>query len=286
MDLRLRIVLAELLAVGAVLGGPLPLGVGLDGEVRGGVGQVEEEGLLRVRAHEADRVVRELLAQAAVLEGVLDDLVPAPDLRRLVVAHGDVVGAVEAAALRAHGRLVAQVPLARDRGGVAMGLEELRERRGRQAHALGQRHAIAHDPARPPDPRRVAAGHERHPRGRAHGGAGVEVRQAYALRGEPVERGRAQLGVPVATQVLVAEVVGQDQHHVGALLGRRGEAGQHEQRQRQSGAAQRRRGARHGQRAAQRDPGPRRSWPASVPFEAPASMETSPPTTTHSTPLQ
>jgi hypothetical protein len=61
----------------------------------------------------------------------------------------------------------------------------------------------------------VLAGHEHAARGRADGGAGVEVGEAQALRGHAVEVGRGDDLLAVAAEIAVAEVIGHDPDEVG-----------------------------------------------------------------------
>jgi hypothetical protein len=64
---------------------------------------------------------------------------------------------------------------------------------------------------------RIEAGEERGPRGAAAGGV-VELSEAEAAGGEGVEMRRADFAA-VAAQLGVAEIVGQDQNHVGFFGG-------------------------------------------------------------------
>ena len=76
-----------------------------------------------------------------------------------------------------------------------------------------------------------APGEQRGAAGRADGSGDVEVREAHALAGHAVEVGRADARMTVATQVAVAQIVGQNDDQVGQLLGPhcRGRIGQQSQ---------------------------------------------------------
>ena len=63
------------------------------------------------------------------------------------------------------------------------------------------------------------AGEQRGAAGRADARGDVEIGEAHALAGHAVEVGRADARMAVATQVAVAQVVGQDDDQVGQLLG-------------------------------------------------------------------
>ena len=76
----------------------------------------------------------------------------------------------------------------------------------------------------------VLAGHEHAARRRADGGAGVELREAQALRRQPVDVRCGDLLLPVAPEVAVAEIVGEDEDDVGPRI-RGGQRAHHEQGQ-------------------------------------------------------
>ena len=57
----------------------------------------------------------------------------------------------------------------------------------------------------------VQARHERAARRGAYGAAGVEVGEAHAFRGQPVQIGRLDLRLAVASQVPIAEVIGENE---------------------------------------------------------------------------
>ena len=111
------------------------------------------------------------------------------------VGLADAAGAVdedlvEAALVGLIRRLVAQVPLAEDAGGVARRLQHLGQRRGPQGQPLafddGVRHAVA---------KLVPAGHQRRARRRA-GRADVEVGEADARSYSRSRFGVLRIGLP------------------------------------------------------------------------------------------
>ena len=209
----------------------------LAGRLQGRVGRVvredeEERGVAaRVTVDEVDGLVREHVGQVVV---DLDHLAPAVDLapgagaRRPVGVEHRLGGAsrevrrpageqaevlVEAPRQRLLRRPPAEVPLADVAGRVA-----------------GPAHEVAEGPfvRRQPDldvaARRVelvavalgvAAGHQPRPRRAAHRGRDVGGGEPHAVAGEPVEPRRPHDGAAVAAEIAPAEVVGDDENHVG-----------------------------------------------------------------------
>ena len=103
-------------------------------QVHGSVRQVEEEGPVLVGVDELDGLVRVALRRAVLVDRGLDDRLvrasaAAAGVLRLPVAHvvavGDAEVVVEALPRGQELRLVAEVPLADARRGVAPGLEQL-----------------------------------------------------------------------------------------------------------------------------------------------------------------
>ena len=130
----------------------------------------------------------------------------------LAVVAEEVVEALPQRVALGAGR--AEPPLPHGGGRVALGLQELgdRDRRRRQRHLpLGLQLAVVPDGRVP----RVLPGQEDAARGRADGVPRVVLREAHALGGEAVERGRADLLLSVAAELGVAEVVGEDEDDVG-----------------------------------------------------------------------
>lgn len=139
-----------------------PFGVGFDGEMGGAVGEVEEEGFVFVFAEEADGFGGEFFGEEAVFEGFFDDFVVAPDFIGLVVAEGDEVVVLEAAAVREGFWLGADVPFSGDGGGVAIGLEDFGDGEGFGAEGVGHGHFVADDAFGPAEADGVCAGEECH----------------------------------------------------------------------------------------------------------------------------
>ena len=82
----------------------------------------------------------------------------------------------------------------------------------------------------------VLAGHEHAARRRADGVAAVVAREAHALRGQAVEVGCLDFFLPVAAQLRVAQVVGEDEDDV--RLGRLGLCGLGQAQQNDRGQGQ------------------------------------------------
>ena len=148
---------------------------------------------------------------------VADDRVEVLVARRIgaaaVVGLADAAGAVdeglvEAALVRLVGFLVAEVPLAEDAGGVAGGLEDLRQDGGVERHALAfedrVRDAVLH---------RVPAGHQGRA-GRRAGRADQEAGEASARVVQLVEIRRLDPRMPMPSDRRVALVVGHHQDDV------------------------------------------------------------------------
>ena len=105
--------------------------------------------------------------------------------------------------------LVAQMPLAENAGGVAGGLEHLRQRGGLQREPLALEDRVGDAVLE-----LVPAGHQRAARRRARG-ADMEVREPHALGMQLVEVGRLEHGIAMRGDVAVALVVGEDEDDVG-----------------------------------------------------------------------
>ena len=134
-----------------------------------------------------------------------------------VVAEEVVEALLQRVALRA-GR--AEAPLAGGRGDVAAGLQPLGDRDGgRRQRPLALRlHLLVVADRRVPG---VQARHQHAARRRADRVARVVPREAHALGGQAVDRGRADLLLAVGSDVSVAQVVGEDEDDVGRDGGRR-----------------------------------------------------------------
>jgi len=201
------------------------LRVGLDAlgrrgerDVRVVEGEVEEEGLGLAALDELHRVVG--LAEFAFAA-----------LRR----GGAGIGASGEVLVKAMvGRLVAfaaEVPLAYGRGGVALGLEQLRNRlhAGREVGVDRRaqqpvRAAVgaAGEEGRDLEAGRTLAGQQAGARRRADRSRGVGLREARAFGGEFVQVRRALVLAAEAAEVVDAQVIGEEDHEVGRRLLRAG----------------------------------------------------------------
>ena len=205
----------------------------LQGRVGGVVREDEEERRVaaRVTVDEVDRLPREDVGQVLL---DLDHVVPAVDLapgagarRPVRVEHRLGVVArevrrptreqaevlVEAPRQRLLGRPPAEVPLADVARRVAGPAHEVAEgplvrRQPDLDVAAGRVELVA-------VALRVAPGHQPRPRRAAHRGGDVGGGEPDALGRELVEPGRPHDGTAVAAEVAPAEVVGDDQDHVG-----------------------------------------------------------------------
>ncbi len=220
----------------AVAGGGLRLVVGVGDRDR----QVQEEGLRAALVDPAqgrvhDHVVRVLDPGArparSLLVLLLGDVAQrhaglvAEEERGVVVVGVALVEVaeegVEAHAVRvAGGARLAQAPLAEEGRRVARVLEEVGERALALAQGL-DREGPAAGVAPHAGVAGVAPGHEHGARGRADRRAGVEVGEAQALGGQPVEVRRANELLAVGADVAVAEVVGEDEDDVRPRRGSR-----------------------------------------------------------------
>jgi len=218
--------------------------------------EVHEEGPLLVGADELTGLVGHPFVDVAarlVRDGGVTDELP----RRQVSSAGTrgprCVGPVEVEALVARlvgvapGEVVAEVPLAEVAGGVARVLQRLRQRveirlqarhRSRKMHPrvaqqelLLQMH-LREVAARGGDAgaRGVLSDHDARPRGGAKRAGGVGVGESHASRGEAVEVRRFVEGAAEAAQIANAQVIGENQHDVGAVCGQ-----SRERRQQQGG---------------------------------------------------
>ena len=130
-----------------------------------------------------------------------------------VVGVGDPEILVKALGPRQHLREMAEVPLSEAGRRIAQAPEMVGDRvliRMEPDLRRGVEHLPLHA-----HPLGIAAGQEGRPGGSADRGGDHEVRELPSLAGQPVEVGRADRFGAVAAQVAVAEVVGEDQEHVG-----------------------------------------------------------------------
>ena len=131
---------------------------------------------------------------------------------RAGLERGVVVRTEAAEPSRLPRRAEAEVPLAHAARGVARGAQQLRQR-----HALGvdQQRVVGPDAAAlRPCPPSVTAGQQAVSRGRTDRVRRVRVGEAHALFGQPVDVGGLDLRRPIATQVAVAQIVGQDENDI------------------------------------------------------------------------
>ena len=205
------------------------------GLVRHAVGKEQEEGSIARRLDEADRLVGVSAREQRLIGLGLDHRLAAHQGQRKVpgvAAHRApaqealapaVVGmeqteeAVESVPRRQQVRLIAEMPLARERGGVARRAQELGQRdlgRGeaaRRARVGRQRVASLVETDAP----RVRRGQDRRARRHAPVAGRVEAGKADALGGEPRQVRRAVDAGAVDLDVAVAEVVGEEEDEVG-----------------------------------------------------------------------
>ncbi len=207
---------------------PVEIGVGRDARLRGGQrrvhrvgGEEDEERSVARLSCDVDRLVEEHVGRIALAVEVA-----VPEAESLVVP--ELVEALAGRTVRGVGAL-AEVPLADARGGVAGVAEHLRDRaergieigvvrRGDEPSALRSSahrvldgvHAV---------PGRPESGHEARPGRRAVRGRGVRLIEDHAPGREPIEIRGPVHGRPGAAEVLPAEVVDQDEDHVGAIGG-------------------------------------------------------------------
>ena len=132
-------------------------------------------------------------------------------VRPHVVRVGEAEVLIEAVMHREEARMMAEVPLARHPGRVALLLQHLGER------GLPVRDAVPGLRAERPvdaDAVGIAAGQERRPRGRADRLGDVEVGEPPPLAREPVEVRRGEPGGTIAADVGISQVVGEDDDDV------------------------------------------------------------------------
>jgi len=238
---RASVVLDHHVGKGAVAREPREVGMGQVGVVNQRPGHEEEEGSLlpRVLPDPGDRLLGDALVdQRAVLQGIGLDLAHRlattafeqvgdfcdreieADLLgvgRHVGGKGKAPPSVEPLVRGISARHVAEMPFSEDRGVVTRIGEDLGDR-----HLPGSQTAGEPRAGRPPGARadRHASRHERGA-GRCALDLDVEVREAKALAGEPIEArcGRAtQLATPVDPDLSETEIVAQHQDDVGRLL--------------------------------------------------------------------
>ncbi len=216
--------------------------------MRGGEGQVAEKRLpagrlllhprLRLAEEHVGCVALELSVDAVVQVDVVEVVVVKipggrRDARRLIPD-----GFLKPAVLRTVGVVVAQVPLAEQSGAVA----GLGENLGHRWKVAAQIRAAAADVHRAVA-QRIDPGHQLTARRRAHRGC-VEIREANALRVQPIHVRGLEHGVAVHGEIPVALIVNHHDHDVrfrgdggGGRANAGGEAAQQQAGQSQDGGA-------------------------------------------------
>jgi len=182
---------------------------------------------MALAADEIDRVLGILLRKGIHLRGgeILDrDRAVLPVLEREIV-EGARLGVVAPHVVRVHQTarlvetarrrpgvgLVADVPLAENRGGIAARLEHLRDGRPAGVHAAGARAVRADQPGA----FGIAAGQQRPARGGTDRLRHMQVHEAAALGGEPPHVWRVIGGRAERMEIGVARVVEEDHDDVG-----------------------------------------------------------------------
>ena len=113
------------------------------------------------------------------------------------------------------------MPLAKNTGRVATLLQNFRERHFlmRQAvRGIGEEHPGATECAVHPTPYWKAPGEKRRSARGAHRRADVELSPPLSFRRHAIEAGRSYRGMPVGSEIAVAEIVGKDDDDVGRTL--------------------------------------------------------------------
>jgi hypothetical protein len=116
-------------------------------------------------------------------------------------------------------RLVAEVPFAKDTGRVAGALQHLRNRSG-----IGRQSFPFEDRVRDSIPELMPSRHQRGPR-RCAGWTHLEISEAHALAVERIEMRRLENGIPMASEVAVSLVIGEDENDIRASRGLAGDGG-------------------------------------------------------------
>src|SRR5579863_4806995 len=111
-------------------------------------------------------------------------------------------------------RMMSQVPLAEDGGGVPLRFAQLPERRFVVVNSVAVFGAERADDSQAV---RIAPGEESGPRRRTDRLGDVEISEANSFAGHPVEIRRGEAPGPVTTDVSVALVIGEDDDHVGPI---------------------------------------------------------------------
>ena len=206
-----------------------PVGGGLDGGVRGVVGEVEEEGLgvalAGVRGEVVVGPIGEEIGGVALgldrfsVEAHVVLLVAAVVV--IVVHHvaEEAVEVVESAGVGVLRGLQSEVPFADRGGGVALRLEHLREHGGGAREEAPVFCGLGPDDSGDADEIGVASGKKGGAGGGAHGAVGVEFGEAHPIGHEGVEVRTLEIGRAVAGEVAVAEIIDDNEEDVGPFGG-------------------------------------------------------------------
>ena len=196
-------------------------------DVRERIGDIKEEGRSLPLAEEAKGLVRGAARERFLPDGRLDDLRPPEEghgrLALLGVPHvvrvRETEELVEALSRGQELAAMPEVPLPDHHRRVTTFLEDFGERDlvgAEAARRVGEEHSPLRGAHAGPD--RVATREERGAARSADRRGRVELREAHALRGHPVELGRANRRMPVAAEVAVAQVIREEDHEVGRHL--------------------------------------------------------------------
>ena len=219
----------------------------IKGNVRHGVGEVEEEGLVLVRLDKVHGLLGVATGDGALINGEFDDFfvlhegsfplgegglgIGPKDVHsgRSALGFSFVVGVVhvvgvgnteigiEAVLLREGFGVMAEVPFSEAGGGVALSFEVIGD--GvlggiEPAGGGGEEDVLVHF-----DPLRVAAGEEGGSGRGADGRGDHEAGELASFLGEAIDVGRLDFGGAEAAEIAVALVVGEDNDEVGLFSG-------------------------------------------------------------------
>ena len=215
-----RAVTGSIGVVDPVMVGVDPVLRRLDRHVHGGERHVAEP-RLRLRLHPLQRFVHDQVGHVPARLGQLAVAMPGPGIRAFLVAVAVGIDAAGKAAVRVvepvpvwtEARVRAEVPLAEQAGGVA----GVAQRRRQRLVAVRKHRRVGRLGGMPSEAPGMAAGQQRHARGRAHR-ADVVLVELDAVPRQPIEVGRADLRAVVA-HVTPSQVVGEDVEDVGRAGG-------------------------------------------------------------------
>ncbi|OPZ22818.1 MAG: hypothetical protein BWZ10_00236 [candidate division BRC1 bacterium ADurb.BinA364] len=189
------------------------------------VRQIEEEGLVLAVANESNRLFGVALRQQALIRIAFDGFQSANQRKRRivlvglgphVVAVGQAEIAIEAVVDRQMRGQMPQVPFADAGRGIAAVAQDFGD--GALAR-IEARPRARREHAGDADADRIAARHQRGARRRTDGRGDIERRQSHAFGGHAVDVRRFDIRRAEAAQVLIALVVGEDQHEIRRTAG-------------------------------------------------------------------